>query len=317
MNTPKFLSRSTIYFFMVLFLINTNLSIASVDTAKVMAYNVLYYGNGCQGADAEYHAYLATILKYTSPDIISLEKAASIKLTPTDEYGVAPYGFSDSILKYAFNAAFPNRYDYCTITNEAKANNISIVFFDKTKFSFANIVSTYVNGTDYNTYKLYLKTNGHTDTSYIYITPNHTKSGDDFSLVRELQVAGNLSVLKQHFNELGNHLFLGDFNSRSSEEGFYQLLTNNKDTDFQFYDPPFYPDSKINYPAKWDHNYVFSQYFTTSTRSTAGIPNSCGSVGGGKNWYDHIFISKKLTDTNNRIHYLARSYRTIGNDGQR
>ncbi len=300
----------------IFLLANTLVSFAGVDTIKVMAYNVLYYGNGCQGPDAEYHNYLATILKFTSPDIVSLEKVASIKRSPDDEFGVAPYGFADSIIKYAFNTAFPGRYAYCTITNEARANNVSVLFYDKTKFNFSNIVATYVNGTDYNTYKLYhLSLTG--DSTFLYITCNHTKSGDEFEEVRELQVSGTFQTLKHHFKQPCNHLFLGDFNARSSAEGFYQQLTNNTDTLFNFFDPPFFPDRQLKYPADWDHNSQFTRYFTTSTRESGSVPNACGSGGGGKNWYDHIFISRRLTDQKNNIHYVPQSYRTIGNDGQR
>ena len=31
------------------------------DTLRVMAYNVLYYGNGCQGPNSNYHGYLKNI----------------------------------------------------------------------------------------------------------------------------------------------------------------------------------------------------------------------------------------------------------------
>ncbi len=293
--------------------INAN---AATDTIRVMAYNVLYYGNGCQEPNEHHHSYLSTILKYANADLISLEKVSSIKLTPDDEHGVAPYGFADSILKYAFDKAYPGRYAYCTITNEAKANNSSILFYDKRKLGFANIVATYVNGTDYNTYKLYSKNDGG-DTSFLYVTCNHTKSGDDFDDVRALQATGALNSIKHHFTELGNHLFLGDFNARSSEEDFYQLLVAGNDASFRFCDPPFYPDHKLTYPCNWDHDPLFATYFTTSTRETAGVPNNCGSAGGAKNWYDHIFMSRPLTEEQNDIRYIAGSYRTLGNDGQR
>lgn len=289
---------------------------ATTDTVRVMAYNVLYYGNGCQGPTANFHGYLATILRYVNADVISLEKVSSARLTPDDSYGTAPYGFADSILKYAFEQAYPGRYAYCTVTNEAKANNTSLLFYDKSKLGFSEIVATYVNGTDYNTYKLFHVKKAN-DTSFLYVTCNHTKSGDDFDDVRTLQVTGAMNSLRHHFRRLGSHLFLGDFNARSSDEGFYQVLTAGKDTDFLFYDPPFYPDQKLKYPCNWDHDAWYASYFTTSTRESAGIPNSCGSAGGAKNWYDHIFISRPLTESTNDVQYVHGSYRTIGNDGQR
>src|SRR5579872_3270435 len=76
---------------------------------KIMSYNVLKYGNGCQGPNGLYHTYLKTIVTYVSPDIIGLIKVASIPERHRTK-GIAPIGFADSILAFAFNAAFPNKY---------------------------------------------------------------------------------------------------------------------------------------------------------------------------------------------------------------
>lgn len=293
---------------------------AQTDTLKVMAYNVLYYGSGCQGPNGRLHDYFKTIIGFTRPDIISLEKMASPKLTPDDTYGAAPYGFADSILKYALNAAFADKYAYCPFTNYARANNISILFYDKQRLGYVSMVCVYVNGTDFNTYKLYYKDPNlertH-DTTFLYLTLNHDKSGDEFEEVRTSQIGGTINALKAHFSHFPNYINLGDFNSRGADEGFYKLLTATKDTAFRVYDPPFFPDRKLKYPAHWDHEPQYSAYFTTSTRESAVVPNNCGSGGGGKNWYDHIFISQWLVNNSNYMRYIPNSYRTIGNDGQR
>ena len=311
---------SRLLYCLVLIALCTVKASAQKDTLRVMAYNVLYYGNGCQGPDLKYHNYLRTIIAYCNPDILSLEKMASIPLSPEDKYGVAKLGFADSVLQYAVNAAFPGRYAYCPFTNNARANNTSVVFYDRHKLGYMSLVSSYVNGVDFNTYKLYYKDPGllrtH-DTTFLYITPNHDKSGDEFEEVRETQIAGTMISIKHHFLRLGNHINLGDFNSRSSDEGFYQVLTAPSDSGFRFFDPPFYPDQSFKYPANWDHEAKFAAYFTTSTRESASVPNSCGSGGGGKNWYDHIFLSSWIINNTNYVRYLPHSYRTVGNDGQR
>ena len=195
------------------------------DTLRVMAYNVLYYGNGCQKPNGNYHEYLKTIIGFANPDIISLEKMASIPVDAADKSGTAPLGFADSILRYALNAAYPLRYSYCPFTNNAKANNMSAVFYDQHKLGFVALAASYVNSTDYNTYKLYYKDpnlSATHDTTFLYITPNHDKSGDEFEGVREMQITGAMNSIKQHFTHLANHINLGDFNVRSSEEVFYQ-----------------------------------------------------------------------------------------------
>lgn len=303
------------FFFSITLLLVTN-SFAADGKLKVMAYNVLHYGDGCQGPTQNYHKYLSTVLKYADADIVSLEKAASIKLSDTDKYGVAPVGFADSILKYAFDVAYPGRYAYATITNAARANNICLVFYDKGKLGYNGLVATYSNITDFNLHRFFLK-NNNLDTTFLFVLPNHNRSGDEYESVREHQMNGVLSMLHAHFKTLPNVLCLGDFNARSSKEGFYKLLTKAKDSAFLFFDPPFYPDKKLKYPAEWDHEGMYSAYFTTSTRESAAVPNACGTGGGAKNWYDHIFISKSIAEGACGLQYVANSYRTIGNDGQR
>lgn len=293
---------------------------ANPDTLRVMAYNVLYYGNGCQGPNLSYHGYLKTICDFTRPDILSLEKVASIPLNTGDKAGKAKLGFADSVLRYALNGAATEKYKYCPFTNEAQANNTCLLFYNQQKLGYSGTVSTYVNGVDFNTYKLYYKATNLSvtnDTIFIYVTPNHNKSGDEFEVVRTMQMKGLMEGYKKHFRQLGNHLSLGDFNTRSSEEGCYRLLINEADMGFRFFDPPFYPDRQFTYPANWDHEGKYSSCFTTSTRESANVPNRCGSGGGAKGWYDHIFISRNILNNTDRVAYIPHSYRTIGNDGQR
>ncbi|NCX95201.1 MAG: hypothetical protein EBX41_02110 [Chitinophagia bacterium] len=296
------------------------IAFAQKDTLRIMAYNVLYYGNGCQGANANYHQYLNTIVGYTRPDVLSLEKAASIPTSDTDKFATAPKGFIDSILKYALTTPSHINYAYCPFTNNALANNMCLLFYNTQKLGYCGMIANYVNVTDFNTYRLYYKdpnlAQTH-DTTFLYITQNHDKSGDEFEQVRYHQIMGEVNDLKNHFTHWGNHLNLGDFNVRTSKERFYALLTDTKDTNFVFYDPPFYPEKKLKYPANWDKDPIYAAYFTTSTRESAFVPNSCGSGGGGKNWYDHIFISPWLVNNANYMRYIPGSYRTIGNDGQR
>lgn len=292
-------------------------SFGQKDTLRVMAYNVLYYGNGCQGPNGLFHDYLKTIIGYTTPDIISLEKAASIPLSKDDKYGTASLGFADSILKYALNAAFPGRYAYCPFTNAAKANNMALLFYDQSKLGFLTITSSYSNITDFNTYKLYYKdpnlANTH-DTTFLYVTQNHDKSGDENAIIRGKQIAREMECIKNHFTSLPNMINLGDFNVRSSREPCYQVLTAGNDSNFRFCDPPFLPDRELTYPAEWDHDGKYAAYFTTATRENE---TSCGSGGGAKNWYDHIFLSPWIVNNANYIRYIPHSYRTVGNDGNR
>ena len=311
--------KSTYYALLITFILFSNNLLAQKDTVKVMAYNVLYYGNGCQGSNGTYHKYLNTIVSYVQPDILSMEKMASIPVGPNDKFGIAPRGFADSIVEYALNNS-QKRYAYCPMTNEARSDNMSVLFYNPAKFGFVSLVSSYANITDFNTYKLYYKdpslANTH-DTTFLYVTLNHDKSGDDNEDVRGNQIAMEMNLIKKHFHHLPNMINLGDFNLHNSMEVTYQTLVAPGDSNFRFYDPPFYPDMQLKYPADWEHDIAFAKYLTTSTRETEGVPNKCGSAGGAKNWYDHILLSPRIVNNTNYIRYIPNSYNTLGNDGHR
>jgi hypothetical protein len=289
------------------------------DSLRIMSYNVLYYGNGCQGPNADYHQYLQTIVRYANPDVIALVKAASVPVSKNDRFATAPQGFTDSILQQALNKAFPGRYQCAAFTNASRSTNEVLLFFDSSKLGYSGLVSSYANIIDFNTHKLWYKGQDATampDTTFLYLTLNHDKSGDDMIPVRGEQIMGEVKELRKHFKRLPNFIDLGDFNLRGSDEPLYQLLTKPADTNFRFNDPPFFPDHSLKYPAAWDHDAAYAAYFTTSTREFDGIPNSCGSAGGAKGWYDHIFLSDWLVRGTNHMRYVSHSYHTIGNDGQ-
>jgi len=312
MKTVKFICIAFIFFVSAL---KAN---AQKDTLRVMAYNVLNYGQypTCQGPNGIYHNYLDTIVKFTDPDVISLEKMASI----TPYGGQAPVGWGDSILKYALNTAFPARYAVCPYSNISAADNINMLFYNQNKLGYLAIVCSYANTTDFNTYKFYYKdpniSTTH-DTTFIYFTINHDQSGTDPTL-RNAQILGEMQQVQNRFHHLPNMLNMGDFNTRSSTEGCYQTLVNPADTNYRFYDPPFYPDNKIIYPANYDASPgSFTKFLTTSTRQYGDTPNTCGTSGGAKGWYDHIFVSPWVVNNANYVRYIPNSYRVIGNDGNR
>ena len=312
--------RSAIRYTIIILFAFGGIAKAQKDTLRVMGYNVLYYGNGCQGPTQRFHKYLQTIVAYTNPDILSLEKMASIPVTRDDKYGTAPYGFADSVVRFALDPAFPGRYAHTPFTNDAHTTNMAVIFYDRNKLGFLSIVSSYVNVTDFNTYKFYYRdpalSRTH-DTTFLYVIPNHDMSGDDNEGVRGKQMEGVMRTLKTHFAHLPNMIDLGDFNVRNSDEPFYKVLTTDSDSGFRFSDPPFFPDQKLSYFADWNHDPKYAAYFTTSTRESASIPNACGTGGGAKNWYDHIFLSPWIINNANYIRYIPNSYRTIGNDCQR
>ena len=292
---------------------------APKDVIKVMSYNVLKYGDGCQGTGSQMHGYLKTIVKYTDPDILGLIKVEAIPSAP-GEKGKAPKGFEDSILVNALNAAYPDKYASCPYTNAVRDNNQAILYYNKHKFGFSSFVTLVSDVTDINMYKLYYlgyNIPNKKDTSFLYIVLVHTNSGDDPE-ERDRQMMEVMSGLRKRFPALPNIIVMGDFNLRKTKEQGYQVLTNNAEKSFCFIDPPFAIDNKVEYPANWDkHPEKFAAFLTTSTRKKEKEPNSCGTGGAAKGWYDHILLAPALGNTSNHYYYIPRSYHTVGNDGHR
>ena len=289
------------------------------DVMKVMSYNVLKYGDGCQGTASQLHGYLKTIINYTDPDILGLVKVEAIPSGPAAK-GKAPVGFADSILKNALNAARPGKYAFCPYTNAARDNNQVLLFYNKNKIGYSSFVTIVSDVTDFNLYKLYYlepdlsKTH---DTAFIYFILVHTNSGDE-SDERDRQMTEVMKALRSKFSSLPNLVIMGDFNLRKTNEQCYQVLTNNAEKNYCLVDPPFAIDKKVSYPANWDkHPERFASFLTTSTRRKEKEPNTCGTGGGAKGWYDHILISPTMAGSAGYYHYIPGSYHTVGNDGRR
>jgi len=149
------------------------------------------------------------------------------------------------------------------------------------------------------------------------VVVNHTQSGNS-STDRDMQVSTYMADLRSKFAYFPNLINMGDFNTASSDEAGYQSVITSTDPTKQMSDPPFYPDKTVKYPAEWeDNSSAYAAELTTTTRALATVPNSCGTSGGAKSWYDHIFISPWLVKGLNYISYIPNSYTTIGNDGKR
>jgi hypothetical protein len=288
-------------------------TIDRTDTLKVMAYNVLSYGDGCQGSTDSLDKYLDTIVQYVQPDILSTEKMTAFQ--PSAD---TPSNFAAAIV-YSMNALFPDRYAYATPTNQT-GGEMNVLFYNKQKLTYVKTELLIAYITDFDLYKLYYNDPNLAitqDTTFLYIVLNHTQSGSS-STTRDLQVTEEMQALRNKFAYFPNLIDMGDFNTNNSEEAGYQAVINSTDSTTIMNDPSFFPDRINHYPAYWTTTpYLFEPFLTTSTRLYATIPNSCGTSGGAKSWYDHIFISPWMVKGSNFITYIAGSYATIGNDGNR
>lgn len=289
-------------------------TVAKTDTLKVMAYNILNYGDGCQGTTQSLDIYFKTIIQYTAPDLLSCEKINAFNLTPGVNGNLA-----DELLNNGLNAAFPAQYAYATPTNKT-GGKMSVLFYNKQKLSYLKTEVLEANITDIDLYKLYyndINLSLTHDTTFIYVVVNHTQSGSP-STQRDQQVTQEMTTLRGKFAYFPNLINMGDFNTSGSFEAGYQSIVDSTVGYTRLSDPPYNPDRVLQYPGNWDVTpYTVSSYLTTSTRLSASIPNTCGTSGGAKSWFDHIFISPWIVNGSNYISYVPNSFQVVGNDGNR
>jgi hypothetical protein len=290
-------------------------TVDKTDTLNVMAYNVLTYGNGCQGSVDTLNGYLKTIIQYIQPDLFSFEKMAAF-----DPASAQPGNLAADINNNALNVVSPGKYAYATPTNLSRATDMAVLFYNKQKLTYVKTETLEANVTDFDLYKLYYNDPNLSithDTTFIYALINHTQSGSS-STIRDIQVSTEMQDLRTKFAYLPNLVNMGDFNTHNSYEQGYQSIIASTDTATKMSDPPFFPDKSVSYPAEWENNTaLFGPFLTTTTRALATVPNTCGTGDGAKSWYDHIFISPWLVNGSNYMKYIPNSYKAVGNDGHR
>jgi len=290
-------------------------TVNKTDTLNIMAYNVLSYGDDCQGSTTTLNGYFKTIIQYTQPDVLSCEKIASFAVGSS-----LPVNLGDDIRDSVLNTVFPGRYAYATTTNASGGDKMSLLFYNTQKLTYVKTETLVAYVTDFDLYKLYYNDPNLSithDTTFVYFVVNHTQSGSP-STTRDMQVGEEMQNLRAKFAYFPNMINMGDFNTANSYEAGYQSIITSTDTLTAMTDPPFYPDRSEQYPAQWENNAAaFSKFLTTTTRASATVPNNCGTGGGAKGWYDHIFISRWLYNGTNYMQYVPNSYLTVGNDGNR
>jgi len=290
-------------------------TVDKTDTLRVMAYNVLNYGDLCQGSTTSLDSYFSTIIQYTQPDLMSCEKMTAFSYSQG-----AAGNLADDILGNVLNVVNPDKYNYAPPTNASGSGTLSVLFYNKQKLTYVSTQDLLSLVTDFDLYKFYyndINLSITKDTTFLYAVVCHTKSGSA-SLERDFQDSTIMSSVRSKFTYFPNLIVMGDFNTRGSFEHGYQSLINSKDSTTAMSDPPYYPDETLKYPGNWSVSpFYVAPFLTTSTRSLPYDPNACGAGAGGKGWYDHIFISNWLINGTNYVKYIPHSYQSIGNDGNR
>ncbi len=295
------------------------------DTLRIMVYNTLDFGpGGCQtpglGQVGSIYHYLREVIQYGNPDIIGLDKMQCIKTSPSDVNGLSSPYFPDTVASECLNAVYPGRYSWCPFTDLSRCTggNSSILFYDQNKLGYVSTTVMSSGQEDIDMHKLYYKQwfGSSPDTTFLYVILCHTISNDNNSIGRDGQDSSVINNLKAMFPHTPNMIYMGDFNTHSSTEPGYEYITQTSDTNFVFDDPPFHPDSYLTYPNVWHSGNSAQAWFTTTTRQTT-LPNTCGTTGGAKDWYDHILLSPWIVEGIDNLKYVKNSYKTIGNNGNR
>ena len=290
-------------------------TVDKIDTIKVMAYNVLSYGDDCQGPTTSLDNYFRVIAQYAAPDLMGCEKINAFPFTPG-----AAGNLADEILTNVLDSVSMDTYNYAAPTNATNLDKMSVLFYNKKKLAYIRTENLLSLSSDFDFYTFFYRDPNLAitkDTTFLYALVCHTQSGSS-SLERDYQDSTTISILRKKFAFFPNLIIMGDFNTTGSYEKGYQSIINSNDSTTKMSDPPYYPDQVLKYPGDWNTipDYV-SHYLTTSTGSLPNVPNSCGTSAGGKGWYDHIFISPWLVNGTNYMKYVPNSYESIGNDGAR
>lgn len=273
------------------------------DTLKVVQYNLLNYGNYtdyCTVSNNDINdkdQYLKTIITYLKPDILAVNEMSNSS------------AIQQRMLDYNLNI---NGVTYYRMANFIKVANSYIVnqlYYNSDKLTLFNheIAQSYIRDIDvyklyYNSSDLYLG-----DTTKIECVVAHLKAGNNSgSASARASMVNNTIDYLLSTNTNTNYLFMGDFNTYTSSEEAYRLLTNNLGSPITFFDP-------IDTPGDWNNNYDFRFVHTQSTHANQ---NGCASHGGMDDRFDFILISENVKYGIEDVEYVQGSYQTIGQDGK-
>jgi hypothetical protein len=279
-----------------------------IDTIKIMTYNVGNFGKSpstqCPLLNPELKSsYLRTILKFENPDIIGMTKIGGTQSFCTD-----------TIINDVLDSLCDGCWSCGTYSKISTYSIVNMLYFNNEKFGFAGstvIYSADKNCSDITLHKLYYKTPNLSslhDTLFLRIVLAHLVPGSGSTASRGSEIAGAINWLNNNSTGFENMIFMGDFNTTSSNETCFQNLINNTNNFTKFYDPP-------DQPGDWAKNPDdFALYLTQNTRTSD--PGDCNPTGGLNNRFDHILLNSAVMNGTDSIQYIPGSYHVVGQDGK-
>lgn len=273
----------------------------SIDTLRMMHYNLLNYSNSTTYCDQTNNnlqtkeAALKIILAHVSPDILTVNEVAANQLTANRLLGVV-------------NASYNKTYAMGNYTNVSSGDLANLLFYNTAKLTLVSQHAVATEVRDFNIFTLRYNSfdlhNG--DTAYLTCIVCHLKAGDSSEdETSRAQMINTLMAYLSAHDYSGNITISGDFNVYSSSEVCYQSLINATNSNIKFYDP-------VNKPGSWSNSSTYARYHTQSTHTTS---NGCASAGGLDDRFDFILMTNPILNNTQRIEYLPSSYTAVGQTG--
>ena len=294
-------------FFVFLSLLLLPVALLAQDTLTVMQYNLLEYGNYQSGFADCYETNnntqrkdecIRTIMDYVKPDIFTV-----------CEFG-ATQALLDDFMRHNLNINGANYWKTDNIMNYNHSNIINHIFYDSRKMELKKRSILITSPRDTDVYELYLKTSSLVagDTIKLVCIVTHPKAGQYYESSRLATMQTVMSYIDQHYAH-DNVLIMGDFNMyRASESGYQVLTQTHPNSDALFVDPL----AHLGGVGEWNNNSQFAPFHTQSTRRYS---DECFSSGGLDDRFDFILMSDEIFMGFNKIKYIDRSYKAVGNDG--
>jgi len=298
-------------------ILSSSASAQSLDTIKVMSYNLLNYRNntisGCSNTNNSptgKETNLNTIISHVLPEILVVNEvgtsdpAATFRLVSgaLNQSGRNYYGFSNMQKgqRQNINSSSTGNLIYWD-TRVLELQSSQYIEFDPQNRALVRVIDHF---------RLYYKDPNlsvHGDTIFLNVFAAHLKAGNTTSDRNERGWATDAIMAYLDSNNIdGNNILTGDLNLYRASETAYQNLLSYSVNSLRFFDP-------INVAGNWSNNSPFAIVHTQSTRTTGG----CGAGGGMDDRFDFILASSAIMNGTDSLKYISGTYEAVGQDGLR
>lgn len=292
------MKRTSIYCTLFYIFVLNAFAFAQDDTIRIMQYNVLRYGESNQSPSVK-NPLLSTIVNYVQPDILGVNE-----ISATSDY-------AQNILTGALNINGETKWRRAALSNTGNDKSLTnTIFYDINKFKLLNqeVVSTVQREiTSFNFMYNDSNLSKTKDTVFFSVLVLHFKAGNTSSDASTRgQEATQIVNYINKFSKAKNIMVMGDYNVYTNTEAGFANLVLNTSAINKLMDP-------INRVGNWNNNSNFADIHTQSTHTsqTGGF-----SSGGMDDRFDILLCTKSVIEDSLNFHYLAGSYKAVGNDGQ-